>query len=109
MLLAFYFHAYGVLFPRPGVSTPPFGDETPRLGDASPPFGVFVATDVLVKQRDEKMGLRVKSLQHFALVDVLFHVVLHSAYILQLLIHQFHHMERVEGMHSVRAVSMYRR
>ena len=102
MLLAFYFHAYGVLFPRPGVPTPPFGD-------VSPPFGVFVATDVLVKQRDEKMGLRVKSLQHFALVDVLFHVVLHSAYILQLLIHQFHHMERVEGMHSVRAVSMYRR
>ena len=50
MLLAFYFHAYGVLFPRPGVPTPPFGDETPRLGDASPPFGVFVATDVLVKQ-----------------------------------------------------------
>lgn len=108
MLLAFYFHAYGVLFPRPGVPTPPFGDETPRLGDASPPFGVFVAIDVLVKQRDEKMGLRVKSLQHFALVDVLFHVVLHSAYIFQLLIHQFHHMERIEGMHSVRAVSMYR-
>ena len=50
MLLAFYFHAYGVLFSRRGVPTPPFGDETPRLGDASPPFGVFVATDVLVKQ-----------------------------------------------------------
>ena len=50
MLLAFYFHAYGVLFSRRVVPTPPFGDETPRLGDASPPFGVFVATDVLVKQ-----------------------------------------------------------
>ena len=102
MLLAFYFHAYGVLFSRRGVPTP-------RLGDASPSFGVFVATDVLVKQRDEKMGLKVKSPQHFALVDVFFHVILHPAYILQLLIHQFHHMERGEGMHSVRAVSMYRR
>ena len=41
----------------------------------------------------------------FALVDVLFQVILRPAYLVQLLIHQFDHMKMVEDMHGVRAVS----
>ena len=45
----------------------------------------------------------------FALVDVFFHrAILRPAYLVQLLIHQFDHMEMIEDMHSVRAVFKYR-
>ncbi len=43
-------------------------------------------------------------LQDFALVDVLFQVILRPAYLVQLLSHQFDHMKMVEDMHGVRAV-----
>jgi len=42
-----------------------------------------------------------RPLQDLALVDVLF------AYIVQLLIHQFDHMEMVEDMHRIRAIFVY--
>ena len=48
-----------------------------------------------------------RPLQDFALVDVLFHVILRPAYLVQLLIHQFDHMKMVEDMHGVRAVFKY--
>ena len=43
----------------------------------------------------------------FALVDVLFLVILRPAYLVQLLIHQFDHMKMIEDKHGVRAVSKY--
>ena len=48
-----------------------------------------------------------RPLQDFALVDVLFQVILRPAYLVQLLIHQFDHMKMVEDMHHVRAVFKY--
>ena len=48
-----------------------------------------------------------RPLQDFALVDVLFHVILDPAYLVQLLIHQFDHMKMVEDMHGVWAVFKY--
>ena len=43
-----------------------------------------------------------RPLQDFALVDVLFHVILCPAYLVQLLVHQFDHMKMVEDMHGIR-------
>ena len=48
-----------------------------------------------------------RPLQDFALVDVLFQVILRPAYLVLLLIHQFDHMKMVEDMHGVRAVFKY--
>lgn len=38
------------------------------------------------------------TLQHFPLVDVLLHIILHPADFIELVIHQLHHMEMIEHM-----------
>lgn len=48
-----------------------------------------------------------RSFEHFALVDVLFHVVLRHAYVIQFLVHKLDHMEMVEHVDCVGAIFTY--
>ena len=50
MPMEFYFHGHGVLFPCLWRFIPTAWRSNATPWRASPPFGVFVATDVLVKQ-----------------------------------------------------------
>ena len=46
--------------------------------------------------------------QHLTFVDVFFHVVLHPAYFIQLLVHKLYHMEMVKHVHRIWAILIYR-
>ena len=64
------------------------------------PCLVFCVIDVSAIPKQQISG----SLEHLAFVDVLFHIILHSPYIVKFVIHQLYDMKMVKHVYGIRAV-----